>query len=138
MWFYENKPFDEDVTQYVGYVYLITCIPTGKRYIGKKLFWMMKRKQVKGKVKRYKAESDWRTYWSSSDELKADVQTLGEGSFTREILHLCKSKGVVNYLELREQIDHRVLEYPDSWYNGWVMARITGKHIKALHKNNVA
>ena len=69
MWIHDGKTFDEDTTPYVGYVYLITCISTGKQYIGKKLFWMMKRKQVKGKVKRVKAESDWRTYWSSSDEL---------------------------------------------------------------------
>lgn len=129
-WLHNGIEFtSEDIKNYVGFVYLITNQTNGKQYIGKKLFWAIKRKQVKNVRKRYKAESDWKEYWSSSEELKADVQLLGKKNFTREILHLCTHKGTANYLEAREQIDRRVLE-SDHWYNGWIAVKVQKKHIK--------
>ena len=89
---------------------------------------------MKGKKKRFKVESDWKTYWSSSDELKQDVKNLGEENFKREIVHLCFGKGELSYLELREQIDRRVLEYPTDWYNNLIHCRIHGSHLKTLRK----
>ena len=81
MWLYKNEPFEEVPENAYGYVYLITNNVTGKKYIGKKLFWFKKTKTVKGKKKRLKVESDWREYWSSSDEVKKDVETLGADNF---------------------------------------------------------
>lgn len=135
MWIFNGELFDEELAnEFCGFVYLVTCKTSGKQYVGKKLFWQTKRKQIKGKRKRIKVSSDWRTYWSSSDDLKKDVKRLGEDSFIREILHLCKGKGELNYLEAREQFDRRVLEYPSNWYNGWIMCRVTSSHVKVLHK----
>ena len=37
MWLYENKPFEETPEEYQGFVYEVTEIDTGKKYIGKKL-----------------------------------------------------------------------------------------------------
>jgi hypothetical protein len=110
---------------------LITNNYTGRKYIGKKLFWFKKTKVVKGKRKRLKVESDWRTYWSSSDEVQQDVKVLGEQLFTREILHICSNKGMCNYLEAREQMDRRVLESTD-YYNGTIQCRIHKTHIKEI------
>lgn len=131
MWLYKNKELEVVPDDAYGYVYLITNTITKRRYIGKKLFWFRKTKVVKGKKKRLKVESDWRDYWSSSDELKADVLKLGEENFVREILHICPNKGLCNYLEAREQMDRRVLESED-YYNGQIQCRIHRTHIKHI------
>jgi hypothetical protein len=129
MWLYNSSPLEEIPETAYGYVYLITNTVTGRKYIGKKLFWFRKTKVLKGKKKRIKVESDWRDYWSSSDEVKKDVDTLGTDKFIREILHICPNKGSCNYLEAREQMDRRVLETED-YYNGQIQCRVHRTHIK--------
>jgi hypothetical protein len=130
MWIYQNREFTEDmIEKYLGYVYLITNKTNNRKYIGKKLFWFSKTRVIKGKKKKEKVLSDWQKYWSSSEELRKDVQTLGESNFTREILYLCSNKGTMSYLELREQIDNRVLE-TDEYYNGFVGGKIHKSHVK--------
>ena len=133
MWLYNNNELEVIPDDAYGYVYLITNTITNRRYIGKKLFWFRKTKVVKGKKKRLKVESDWREYWSSSDELRADVLTLGAENFVREILHICPNKGLCNYLEAREQMDRRVLESED-YYNGQIQCRVHRTHIKNIKK----
>ena len=129
MWLYNSSPLEEIPETAYGYVYLITNTITGRKYIGKKLFWFRKTKVLKGKKKRIKVESDWREYWSSSDEVKKDIETLGADKFIREILHICPNKGSCNYLEAREQMDRRVLETED-YYNGQIQCRVHRTHIK--------
>jgi len=114
----------------VGFVYRITNIVDGRRYFGKKTFYFSKTKMVKGKKKRTKVESDWKEYYGSSEDLKNDILKIGKENFKREILHFCKSKGMMSYLELREQMDHRVLEHPDEFYNRQIHCRIHTSHVK--------
>ena len=90
-WLYKGEPYQEP-GEYYGFVYLITNLLSGRQYIGKKFFWTLKRKQVNKKRKSYKVESDWKEYWSSSDELKADVEALGKENFKREMLYVCVYK----------------------------------------------
>ena len=75
--------------------------------------------------------SDWQTYYGSSDILKKDIEEVGEGNFTREIIHLCKSKGECNYLEAKEQFIRNVME-SEEYYNNWIMVRVRKSHIKGL------
>ena len=128
-WYYNNEPF-LDPGEYYGFVYIITNLLSGKQYIGKKFFWTTKRKQVNKVRKRIKVESDWKEYWSSSDEVKADVEQLGSENFKREIIYLCKNKGTVNYLEAKEQFTKNVLEDREKWYNSWIMVKVSRSHIK--------
>ena len=129
-WQYNNKDFtDELIGDNYGFVYLITNQTNGKKYIGKKLFYFAKTKQVQGKKKKIKVSSDWPTYYGSSDVLVKDVKELGEENFTREILHLCKSKGECSYLEAKEQFIRGVME-TDDYYNTWIMVRVRKSHIK--------
>jgi uncharacterized protein YycO len=131
-WKYKNEDFTEElIGDSYGFVYQITNLLTGRKYIGKKLFYFSKTKQVKGKKKKIKVPSDWKTYYGSSDELLKDVTASGEINFGREILHLCKTKGECSYLEAREQFDHRVME-SDDYYNSWIMVRVRKTHIKSF------
>jgi hypothetical protein len=130
-WFYNKEAMKEIPEGYIGFVYLITNLQTGQKYIGKKLAQFKKTKPpLKGKKlkRRSVVESDWREYWGSSDRLNADVEALGQANFTREILYLCKSKAELSYLEAREQFERRVLE-SDDYYNGIINVRVGGSNI---------
>lgn len=130
MWFYNGEPIESIDDKYGAFVYCITNLTNGKQYIGLKLTKFSKTKKVKGKKKKYKVESDWRDYWSSSEDLKKEVEVLGVDNFKREILYFCLNKGTANYLEAREQFDRRVLENPDRYYNGIINCRVHKSHIK--------
>lgn len=131
-WFYNGEPVTEIDKKYKAFVYCITNKITGRKYIGLKQTEFAKTKQVKGKKKRIRVESDWREYWSSSEELKRDVEQLGQENFLREILYFCTMKSHANYLEAREQMDLRVLENPDLYYNGIINCRVSRNHLKKL------
>jgi hypothetical protein len=129
-WAYNGKEFTEDmIGDYCGFVYLITNLSTGRKYIGKKQFYSAKTKQVKKKKKKFKVTSNWQTYFGSSEILLKDVIMYGEENFSREIIHLCQSKGECSYLESKEQFQRSVLE-SDEYYNTWIMCRVRKSHIK--------
>jgi len=137
-WQYNNNDFTEDlIGDYYGFVYLITNLKDGRKYIGKKFFYSMRTKQVKGKKKKYKVPSDWQTYYGSSDSLTKDVLQLGHDNFKREILHLCRSKGECGYLEAKEQFIKGALE-SDDYYNTWIMVRVRKSHIQGLLCTNTS
>ena len=119
----------EEVDQ--QFVYLITNLIDHKKYVGKKLAkFKTTKKPLKGRKNKRRGtkESDWKTYWGSSEKLIADVEKHGEDKFTREILYYCPSRGVASYLEAKEQFDRKVLEV-DDYYNGIINVRIGGSKI---------
>ena len=130
MWLYNGEVVNEIDPKYIAFVYMITNLTDGRKYIGKKLTKFSRTKTVKGKKKKVKIDSDWQTYWSSSEEVKKDVQELGEDNFRREILHFCLSKGTSTYLEAKEQFANEVLENPELWYNGHIQCRVHRNHLK--------
>ena len=131
-WVYNGNIFTEnEIDNYIGFVYIIVNTVTNRKYVGKKLFWSSKTKQVNKKKKRYKVPSDWQEYYGSNDILKKDIETIGKENFTRTIIHLCKSKGECSYLEAKEQFVRNVIE-SDEFYNTWIMVRVRNSHIKDL------
>ena len=128
-WLHNGEVFDQPQSEHYGFVYLIRNTVNGKGYIGKKLFWHKKTKVLKGKKKRYLAESDWKSYYGSSIELQKDVKELGEDKFVREILHLCKSKSECSYYEGYEQFQRGVLFKPELYYNDWIIVRVHRRHV---------
>ena len=130
-WTYQGETVNELPEECTGFVYLITNTTTGRKYIGKKLArFKRSRPPLKGKTRkrRYTVESDWREYWGSNDELKADVEQLGTEQFTREILYYGKTKAECSYIEAREQFSRRVLETRE-YYNGIIQIKVHGSHI---------
>ena len=106
-WLYKNKTLEEAPEGYFGFVYLITNLKSGRKYIGRKYFGTTRRVKVAGKKRRkvIRKDSNWKEYTGSSKELNQDIKTLGMLQFRFEILILGKTKGQVNYLE--ENIHHR-------------------------------
>jgi hypothetical protein len=138
MWHYNGKPFDETPEEYQGFVYMITELDTGMKYIGKKFFWkpkiLPKTKTRKRRV-RTRAESDWRKYFGSSKEVQLLVEEKGEDNYHREILKLCKTKGQCSYYEMKYQLEYDVLLKPDEYYNAFVGGKIHRKHILGLQSD---
>jgi len=139
-WRYQGKPVDEIPDEYEGFVYLITNLTNGRKYIGKKLAkFKTSKPPLKGKKNRRRGykESDWRDYWGSSDKLQADVEELGTENFSREILYFCTSRAEMSYLEAKEQFDRRVLE-SEEYYNGIINVRVGGSKIliESLQRRN--
>jgi len=137
-WHYQGTewltPEDFNPKDAYGFVYLITNKTTDQKYIGKKFFWSQKTLPITKKRKRRKkllVESDWRKYWGSSKHLQEDIDKYGEDNFTREIIHLCKTKGECAYLEAKEQFDRDVL-LTDDYYNGIIQIRLGGNAVKNL------
>ena len=137
-WLFENSPVETLPDDCVGFVYIITNLTTGRRYIGKKLakfakttYRIVKLKNGNKRKKkiRSKIDSDWQSYYGSNTELNTDVAKLGVDNFTREILYYCSSKAECSYIEAREQFRHKVLE-SDDYYNGQISVRVHGSHIK--------
>jgi hypothetical protein len=127
---YQETPFTDDMIQdYTGFVYSITCLESNRIYIGQKNFYSSRTKTIKGKKKKIKVISDYQDYYGSNEELKELVSQRPKSTFKREILYLCKNKGTQNYLELREQVDRRVLE-SDLYFNSFVGGKIHKKHVK--------
>jgi hypothetical protein len=128
---YNDEPVENIPEGYIGFVYLITNLTNNRKYIGKKLTEFKTTKPpLKGKKNKRRGtkESDWRTYWGSSDKLLADIAALGDDKFTREILFYCMSRGELSYIEAKEQFDRKVLE-TDDYYNGIINVRVGGSNI---------
>lgn len=127
-----DEPYDETPEEYQGFVYLITEIDTGKKYIGKKFFWkpkiLPKTKTRKRRV-RTRVESDWREYYGSSNEVKLLVEKKGVDNYKRTILYLCRTKGECSYYEAKLQFQYDVL-LSDDFYNEFIGCKIHSKHIR--------
>jgi hypothetical protein len=143
LWQYQGFDFTSELAQskidegYLGFVYEITDASNGMKYIGKKLLFSKKKlPPLKGqKRKRLKiVESDWTTYYGSSETVKEQV-ALRPDDFSREILEFAKSKGILNYIEMKYQVDRQVLLRRSEYYNGIINVRINASHVKDLWIN---
>ena len=97
VWLYKNEKIQDIPEKVVGFVYEITNITSGRKYIGKKLAkFKRSRPPLKGRrnKRRYLVNSDWQDYYGSSDELTADVLKLGKENFTNHIIWNYSTGGV--------------------------------------------
>lgn len=133
MWLYEGREFMEDeINDYVGFVYRIKNLQSGRMYIGKKLFFSrLSKPPLKGKKRKriIKKQSNWKEYYGSNEQLLEDVKSIGSDNFKREILRLCKTKGECNYYEAKLQFEFDVLKSM-MYYNGHIDVRVHRTHLK--------
>ena len=113
-WNYKGKPYEKLTDNVIGFVYLI-YYEDETMYIGKKLAASLRKKNFGKKklatltdkrMKKYEhimTEHKWQDYEGST--------TASEGKTIRSkvILHLCKDKTSLTYLEAAEQFNREVL-----------------------------
>ena len=130
-WLFEGKILDEEnIPKWaIGFIYMITQKSTGKRYIGRKLLTKASRKTINGKTKKTRIESDWKTYWSSSPEMKNIIKECGIDDFERVILTFVSSKGSLAYSEELALYLVGALE-SDDWVNSNIRSKIYRSWVK--------
>lgn len=133
-WLWNGEPIHEIPSNHKSFVYLFTNKVTGKQYIGFKTTVSRSTRVVKGKKKKTEKESDWKTYYSSSQEVLHDVAKYGRGNFVREIIALTVNKSVGKYFEADYQFSRAVLLDEDRYYNGIVNLRLNHRILKDWKK----
>ncbi len=127
-WIFNEHPFlSEDINDSVGFVYCITNLLNGRKYIGRKYFHQLRK--PRGKTRRVRSESNWKKYYGSSDELNEERRRVGNNAFfKREILSLQATKGRVNFEETRQLFLNNVLtetldDGTPAYYNSNILGR---------------
>jgi len=120
-------PKEFDPEQFIGFVYRITHIPTGRSYLGKKFFHSTIRKIVKNRKNRKKVikESNWKKYTGSSNWLNSEIALYGKDQFAFEILSLHESRGTLAYAEVeilvtKNVLRAKLLDGSKAYYNGLI------------------
>lgn len=132
IWLWNQAPISQDQIdkKYKAFVYLITNKINKKRYIGFKTLVSPKSTYVNHKKKKIEVNSDWETYWSSSEQLVQDVIRYGTGNFIREIVCFTTNKSVGKYYEAKMQFERNVVEQnADLYYNGIINLRLNHNSI---------
>jgi len=110
-----------------GFVYIIKHCDSGAFYVGKKqIRRKIRRPPLKGKKRKRidYVESDWKTYWGSSEKLIEAVREYGEQEFTREFVSLHESKSELAMAELNLQLECDVLN-DSRCFNGIIHVRLS-------------
>jgi hypothetical protein len=130
-WLYKDKEVTEELIpeESVGFVYMITHIPTGRYYIGKKSIESVRTVKIgKKELQRIKEErklqkiggrlpvkkkirkvSNWETYYSSNEWINEQVKEGNQTDFKREIIQFCNSKKSLSYYEVYWMFKYDVL-----------------------------
>lgn len=130
-WTYKGTTFtSDDIGDFFGFVYCITNLKSGRKYIGRKYF--VQKRKPRGGGRRRTSESDWKKYYGSSKELNDDRKCLGEDTnFKREILSLQRTQGRVNYEETKQLFLNNVLqEILDDGTPAYYNSNILGRYYK--------
>ena len=124
MWQYKGKDITEDdiPLNAIGFVYKITY-KDGNFYYGRKLLTKAATKMINGKKKKYRKDSDWIDYWSSSPMLKELIESEGKENFIREILLFVDTKACLVFAEEYILFTTGSLFNPKC-YNGNIRSRI--------------
>lgn len=143
MWLYKNKEVLslEDLPQDTyGFIYIVTHLPSGKSYIGKKsLFHNVKKKLTKKQLAEQtgrgrkptteviQKESDWKTYYGSAKPILDLIKEGKQEEFTREILQLVPNKKLLTYYECKYLFMLGVIEQQDGYFNDNILGKFFRK-----------
>jgi hypothetical protein len=143
MWLYQNKEVLslENLPQDTyGFIYIVTHLPSGKSYIGKKsLFHNVKKKLTKKQLAEQtgrgrkptteviQKESDWKTYYGSAKPILDLIKEGKQEEFTREILQLVPNKKLLTYYECKFLFMLGVIEQQDGYFNDNILGKFFRK-----------
>ena len=153
MWFYKNEvidSIDKMPENTYGFIYQVTHLPTGRKYIGKKVLYFERnvklgKKELQALKEERKAkgiggrppakkkvikESDWKTYYGSQAEIKELVSKGKESDFSREILKFVDNKKHLTYYECKYLFIYEVLENNEEYINDNILAKFYSKDFK--------
>lgn len=135
MWIYKREKID-NINKIpkgsFGFVYLITNLTNGKKYLGcKQLFSKRKRnfgkkelaKLTDKRLKKYEIvvkESNWLNYTGSNKQLNEDIKKGDK--IEKHILAFAKDKKNLTYLETKELFINNVLE-SSNFYNDNILGK---------------
>ncbi len=112
-----------------GFIYEVTHIPSGKKYLGKKvLVFNRTLPPLKGKKRKRKVqkESDWKTYYGSHKEIKNLLKENKQDEFDRKILQFVPTKKLLTYFECKYLFINEVLEHSE-YINDNILAKFYRK-----------
>ena len=124
-WTYKNREEFEIPEGSFGFVYRITDLESGRKYIGRK--YLSRAKTVSKRVlkkdgtkvtkkKKSRVESEWQSYMGSCKPLLEEIAKKGKDKFKFEILSFANTRGQVNFLECLCQMKSDVLT-DERYYN---------------------
>ena len=138
MWLYKDKEIKEltDMPEHsFGFIYEVTHLPTGRKYLGKKQLISVTNKVLgkkelalltdkrASKKKKVTKESDWKTYYGSNPEIKQLIKEQKQSEFTREILTFVPSKKLLTYYENKYLFINEVIEPHTNYINDSIEGR---------------
>jgi len=142
-WLYKDKRIFtiEDFPEGTyGFIYIVTHLPSGKSYIGKKsLYHNVKKKLTKKELseqsgpgrksftKQTIKESDWKTYYGSAKPIMELIKQKKHDDFMRKILCIVPNKKLLTYYECKYLFKHEVLENPEDWFNDNILGKFYRK-----------
>jgi hypothetical protein len=142
MWLYENKEIKEITdmpNSTFGFIYEVTHLPTGKKYLGKKQLMSVTNKALGkkelalitdkrlSKKKTVIKESDWKIYYGSQSEIKQLIKEGNKEDFKREILSFVPTKKLLTYYETKYLFVNEVLEKSDQYINDNILGKFFRK-----------
>lgn len=141
MWLYKDKEIKEltDMPEHsFGFIYEVTHLPTGRKYLGKKQLISVQNKPLgkkelaaltdkrASKKKKVIKESDWKTYYGSHPEIKSLIKEGKQLEFKREILIFVPTKKLLTYYENKFLFINEVIEPHTNYIND----NIEGRYFK--------
>jgi len=149
-WTYKSIPVNsiKDMPENTyGFIYVVTHIPTDRKYLGKKVLFFERNKRlgkralnalrlerkakgIGGRVplkQKIITESDWQTYYGSQKEIINLVKEGNKADFQREILQYVKDKKQLTYFECKYLFINEVLETRNNYINDNILGKFYRK-----------
>lgn len=124
-----------------GFIYEVTHIESGRKYIGRKQLISVQKKPLGkkelaeltdkrlSKKKTVIKETDWKTYYGSHLEIKQMIKEGRDLEFTREILMFVPTKKQLTYFEDKYLYMKGVIEPNSNYYNDNLSGRFFKKDL---------
>jgi hypothetical protein len=149
-WIYKGTPVASIKTMpenTYGFIYEVTHIPSGRKYLGKKVLYFERNKRLGKRAlealrqerkakgiggrtplkQKVITESDWKTYYGSQKEILELVKEGNERDFKREILQFVKDKKQLTYFECKYLFINEVLETRNNYINDNILGKFYRK-----------